>query len=508
MNFDWSYTFGLLTEQDFWSASLTVVELSILSWVLANIGGIVLALMSTSHSRLLKLVSGAYVWFFRSLPLLVLLVFLYNVPQIVPESRWLLGSAFAVGVVGMVLNESAFMAELHRGGLMSVTRDQREAASALGLPYGKVQRFVVLPQAIRIALPGLGNEFINILKLTSLVSTISLTEILLVGQRLYTQNFLVLETLTAVAIYYVVLVTIFDLIRRVLERRLDVNLRKTALSAPAEPRIPGRLGVRRDPQPHEGEKVVEVKDVRKAYGEHVVLKDVNLDIHRGEVVVIIGPSGSGKTTLLRTMNHLESVDHGQVMVNGSLMGYRLDPNGNPKAISDREVSKAREQVGMVFQRFNLFPHLTAMENLTLAPKQLGRPTERDELLSLLDRVGMREHADKYPHQLSGGQQQRVAIARAMAMHPDLLLFDEPTSALDPEMVGEVLQVIASLAEEKRTMVVVTHEMRVARDVADWVVFMEDGAVVAEGRPAELLGVESPERVQRFLRALDVLPVGQ
>lgn len=504
MEFDWGYTVGLLTDQDFWKASLTVVELSVLSWLLANVAGVLLALMQGSRKAPARWVAQAYVWFFRSLPLLVLLVFMYNLPQLVPAAKAVLASAFSVGVVSMVLNESAFMAELYRGGLMSVSKDQREAAAALGLRYNAVQRRVVIPQAFRIALPGLFNEFISILKLTSLVSTISLTEILLVGQRLYTSNFKVLETLTAVAVYYVLLVTIFDLLRRLVEARLDVGRRTNErLAGPQRVNL-GNVTMQRPRREHAGTKVVHVADLNKSFGSHHVLKDVNLDIHAGEVVVIVGPSGSGKTTLLRTMNHLETVDSGRVEVDGELMGYRVEPNGATRELADTAVARQRQRVGMVFQRFNLFPHLTAVENVMLAPRTLKHPLTEDEALELLHQVGMREHARKYPHALSGGQQQRVAIARALAMKPDLLLFDEPTSALDPEMVGEVLRTIAKLADEGRTMVVVTHEMRVARHVADWVIFMEDGSVVAQGHPTDVLGPKASDRVKAFLSEVDAL----
>ncbi|MFC4001451.1 amino acid ABC transporter ATP-binding protein [Prauserella oleivorans] len=255
---------------------------------------------------------------------------------------------------------------------------------------------------------------------------------------------------------------------------------------------------------HAGTPVVQVRGVDKSFGENRVLADVDLEVHEGEVVVVIGPSGSGKTTLLRTLNHLESVDAGRVEINGRLMGYKLDDDGKPRGLPDAEVSRQRREVGMVFQRFNLFPHKTALENVLLAPNALRLPDaiDREGALDLLARVGLREHAEKYPHQLSGGQQQRVAIARAIAMNPKVLLFDEPTSALDPELVGEVLGTIADLADEGRTMVVVTHEMRLARDVADWVVFMEDGRIVAQGPPDEVLGANATPRVARFLQQVD------
>ncbi|GAA4377684.1 amino acid ABC transporter permease/ATP-binding protein [Paeniglutamicibacter cryotolerans] len=501
MQFDWAYTFSLFLDPELWQGAGIVVALSVLAWTIANVAGIILALMRESRTRVLNIVAGLYIWLFRSLPLLVLLVFAYNIPQVFPPSQVILGSSFNAALVAMILHEAAYMAEIHRGGLLSVGLDQREAAKALGLRYGQFQRRIVLPQAFRISLPSLGNEFVSILKLTSLASVISLPEILLVGQRLYTQNFLVLETLTAVAAFYVLLVTIFDQLRGLLERHLDVTRRHTALENVSSD-LPGRVERIREAHPHSGEKIVEARGVTKTFGENQVLKGVDLDVHRGEVVVVIGPSGSGKTTLVRTLNHLEPHDGGIVLVNGETVGYRPGNDGRLIPRSDASMAEQRSNIGMVFQRFNLFPHLSVLENIALAPQQtglMGREEAQEYARTLLGRVGLAQHASKYPHQLSGGQQQRVAIARALAMKPSVMLFDEPTSALDPELVAEVLEVIADLANDGMTMVIVTHEMKLARDVADWVVFMEDGNVVEAGPPALIFGSEGHERIQRFVR---------
>ncbi|WP_157873339.1 amino acid ABC transporter permease, partial [Streptomyces neyagawaensis] len=230
-SFDWHYALGLLADADLWRAALLVVELAVAAWVLSTALGLLVALAQQSRLRPLRLLASAYVWFFRSLPLLVLLIFVYNSPQLFPDLRPLLSSPFTAGLVALVLSETAYIAEIHRGGLLAVGKEQGEAAQALGIPYAGVQRHVVVPQAFRVALPALGNEFISILKLTSLVSSISLAELLLVGQRLYTQNFLVLETLLAVAVYYVMLVTAFDRLRALLEHRLDVRRRRTKAGA-------------------------------------------------------------------------------------------------------------------------------------------------------------------------------------------------------------------------------------------------------------------------------------
>ena len=246
--------------------------------------------------------------------------------------------------------------------------------------------------------------------------------------------------------------------------------------------------------------MVRAAGVHKRFGRLEVLRGVTMDVGRGEVVVIIGPSGSGKTTFLRCINHLERVDGGKIYVDGELVGYR-EKNGRLVEDREPEVARKRAAIGMVFQRFNLFPHLTALGNVVEAPlrvKKLPR-READELgRGLLQKVGLAEKLNAYPSQLSGGQQQRVAIARALAMQPKLMLFDEATSALDPELVGEVLEVMKSLAREGMTMIVVSHEMGFAREVADRIVFMDEGVIVEQGPPEELFTRPLQPRTQAFL----------
>lgn len=248
------------------------------------------------------------------------------------------------------------------------------------------------------------------------------------------------------------------------------------------------------------QEMVRAEQVVKRFGDLTVLNGIDLLVKRGQVVVIIGPSGSGKTTLLRCLNHLEKIDSGRIYINGQLLGYR-EVEG--RLLEDREASIARmrSQIGFVFQRFNLFPHMTALENVTEAPIHVlhqprGEVTAR--AVELLEKVGLSEKAHVYPHKLSGGQQQRVAIARALAMNPRLMLFDEATSALDPELVGEVLKVMRQLAEEGMTMVVVTHEMGFAREVADHVIFMDKAVIVEQGPPAQVLEQTQHPRTREFL----------
>ena len=249
--------------------------------------------------------------------------------------------------------------------------------------------------------------------------------------------------------------------------------------------------------------LVAIRSVSKNFGEFQALKQVSLDVWSGEVLCLIGASGSGKTTLLRCINQLTSVDSGGIWLDGELLGQRAE-SGRLHRLTPQEIARQRLKTGMVFQRFNLFPHKTALENITEGPVQVqGRKREdaRAEAMELLRRVGLAAKADAYPAELSGGQQQRVAIARALAMKPMLMLFDEPTSALDPELVGEVLSVMKELARSGMTMMVVTHELGFAREVADKVVYMDHGAIVESGPAADVLGAPREARTQSFLAAV-------
>jgi polar amino acid transport system ATP-binding protein len=248
------------------------------------------------------------------------------------------------------------------------------------------------------------------------------------------------------------------------------------------------------------EPMVKAEGVHKRFGRNEVLKGIDLEVAPGEVLCLLGPSGSGKSTFLRCINHLEKINAGRLSVDGELVGYR-QAGEKLQELREAEVARKRAEIGMVFQHFNLFGHMTALENITCAPirvKGVSREQARTHARELLDRVGLADKHDAYPSQLSGGQQQRVAIARAMAMDPKLMLFDEPTSALDPELVGDVLEAMKQLAGEGMTMIVVTHEMGFAREVADNVVFMDGGVVVESGAPQEVLANPRHERTRAFL----------
>lgn len=510
MNLDWAYTLSLLTNSKLWSAAYTVVKLSVLVWVLGVVLGLFMALAKRSSAMPVRVLSGLYIWFFRSIPLLVLLVLTYNLPQVLPFSSSVLSAPFYAGLIAMTLCEIAYIAEIHRGGLMSVSEGQREAGRALGMRYAGIQRLIVMPQAIRVALPSLGNEYITIVKLTSLVSVISLEEILLVGQRMYMMNFKVIETLLAVAFYYVLIVTVFDRLMKLIEHKINIerraphmlvdetlNAKKQTLKQQTSS-VELSSSKKTTGQPLKGTPsnyALTVSDLNKSYGHHKVLNNINFNVAWGEVISIIGPSGSGKTTLIRMLNGLESLDSGTV----KLLGHTFLQD---KIITNESASYHQQiiNIGMVFQNFNLFPHKTVLENVMLAPHYHGQGTHAEienTAYAMLDKVGMMVHAEKYPHQLSGGQKQRVAIARTLALKPSVILFDEPTSALDPQLVNEVLKVIEALAKEGLTMVIVTHEMDFAFGVSDKIIFMEDGDICFNDTP-ERLKQTSNERLQSFI----------
>jgi polar amino acid transport system ATP-binding protein len=246
--------------------------------------------------------------------------------------------------------------------------------------------------------------------------------------------------------------------------------------------------------------MVQAEQVYKRFGRLEVLKGITLEVNRGEVVCLLGPSGSGKSTFLRCINHLEKIEAGRLWVDGELVGYR-QAKDKLYELREKEISRKRAEIGMVFQHFNLFGHMTALENVTCAPirvRRIAREEARTNGTRLLDRVGLADKLGAYPSQLSGGQQQRVAIARALAMEPKLMMFDEPTSALDPELVGEVLQAMRELAREGMTMIVVTHELGFAREVADKAIFMDEGVVLEAGAPGEVLEQPRQQRTREFL----------
>ena len=405
------------------------------------------------------------------------------------------------------------MMEIVRSGLISVDAGQRDAARSLGLNRWQIFVLVVLPQAVKVILPPLGNNFNYMLKATSLLAMISFAELLRVSQQMAQYTTRPLEVYCAVAVYYLAMTSAWDAVQRRLE----------AWSAPTRERPGQQLWPLRSRQEslrpelqafvsRVGEQqassgpaaLVEARSLRKRFQSHAALNDVDLAVRPGEVVAIIGPSGCGKTTLLRCLAALVFPDQGVVGIGGEIVGFRPDGRGGLEPIQARAMNLQRRDIGFVFQRFNLFRHLTAAENVALAQRLvlgLSRREARARALALLSRVGLADKADAYPHHLSGGQQQRVAIARALAMKPRLMLFDEPTSALDPETVHEVLSVIRELMQDQMTIVIVTHEIAFAREFADRFVFMSEGRIVEQAPTREFFEKHRDPRTQEFLDRL-------
>ncbi|HGL5379751.1 TPA: amino acid ABC transporter permease/ATP-binding protein [Burkholderia cenocepacia] len=495
--------------------------------------GAFVALARLSRSRLLAASAWTFVWLFRSIPLIVLLLILNNIGYLYEHVRlgvpftdivWFdtpttdLISPFLAAVLGLTLNHAAFSAEVIRGGILAVDQGQLEAAAALGLPRGRQTTRIVLPQAMRAILPTAFNDLISLAKGTSMVYVLAMPELFYTVQVIYRRNLEVIPLLMVATVWYLIILTVLSAIQVQVERHYArgalrnpppsaltfVLARIGALWRRAAARHATATATARGddataPLPSAGGEVA-VHNVSKQFGMQRVLDNVSFVAPRGSVTAIIGPSGSGKSTLLRTINHFERVDDGFIDIDGELIGYRRDGDVLHE-LKERDVLKRRRAVGMVFQNFNLFPHLTVLENLVEAPVAVAgitREAAERTARTLLARVGLADKADAYPRQLSGGQQQRVAIARALALRPKVLLFDEPTSALDPELVNEVLDVIKELARSGTTLVIVTHEIGFAREVADNVLFMERGRIVESGPPAVVLDAPAHPRTRAFL----------
>ncbi len=501
--------------------------LTAIGTVLGSVLGTVLALARVSRSPLLASLSWSYIWLFRSIPLIVLLLILNNLGYLyetinigVPYTgiNWFsystteLISPFAAAVLGLSLNQAAFSAEIIRGGILSVEQGQLEAAAALGLPRGRQIFRIVLPQAMRTILPTAFNDIIGLAKGTANVYILALPELFYTIQVVYHRNLEVIPLLMVATVWYLIILTVLSTVQVQVERHYArgalrqqpqslwqrARQRWWPVSATGPATVTTPAALTDIPAVKGGE--VAIHAVSKRYGHQQVLDAVSLTVPPGSVTVIIGPSGSGKSTLLRSINHLERVDSGFIAIDGELIGYRQQGNSLHE-LKEKDILQRRVEVGMVFQHFNLFPHLTVLQNLIEAPialRGLSRAEAEAQARLLLKRVGLADKADAWPRQLSGGQQQRVAIARALALRPKVLLFDEPTSALDPELVQEVLDVIKELARSGTTLLIVTHEIGFAREVADTVVFMEQGRIVESGSPEQVLRQPQQQRTREFL----------
>ena len=536
----WREFLSYVVEPFLLEGALLAVQISALAMIGGITLGLGLALMRLSRHAAIRGTAWLYIWFVRGTPQLLQLVFLYD--ALPPLGIKL--DTFTTAVIGFALNEAAFSAEIIRGGIMSVNRNQSIAATSLGMGPFLTLRRIILPQAMRAILPGMSNDVIGMIKGTSIASVIFVNELTFRSQQVVGQNFKFFTVFAAAGVIYLIMTSAVAACQALLERRFNIEIDREAGrgsgfgkmfylplagfgpkpdALPPAPE-PAAVAIAKDSSEAaasldwirnitnttsaasgaESAPFVVFRNVHKAYGPREVLRGIHLTVNKGEVVVVMGPSGSGKSTLLRLVNHLESLDWGEITVEGKYIGYQRR-NNVMRPIRDLAKARADARIGMVFQHFNLFEHLTAIGNVMEAPIQVyGQKPETAQTLALnlLASVGLSQHANKLPHRLSGGQQQRVAIARALAISPRLMLFDEPTSALDPELVGEVLGVMRRLAEAGMTMIVVTHEVRFAQEVADRVVFMDEGMVIEQGTPAEVLGAPKHERTQRFLRMVE------
>lgn len=540
--FPWLWEiFSYATSQFLIDGAIVAIEITVVAMVLGLFFGLVLALMRMSTFFPVRAFAWFYIWFVRGTPQLLQLVFIYDALPLIG----LKFDTFTTAVIGFAFNEAAFSGEIIRGGILSVDRSQQIAANSLGMGPVKSLRRIIMPQALRAIMPAITNDTISMLKLTSIASVIFVNELTFRSQQIVGQNFKFFTVFTAAAIIYLVMTSAISIVQAILERHFSLEKEPLRLGDGALGRmfgfrgsqaIPvpaaGNLAARpatveeepeHDEEPQEqaawvdileslhaetgkdgGEPFVVCKNIWKAYGQNQVLRSIDLTVDRGEVVAIMGPSGSGKSTLLRLINHLEQFDDGEITIDGKYVGYEMvgDTLKPTRAIAK---ARAEARIGMVFQHFNLFNHFTALENVTEAPIQVygqSRKTAQETGMQLLTGVGLAYHRDHLPHRLSGGQQQRVAIARALAISPRLMLFDEPTSALDPELISEVLAVIRRLAEAGMTMIVVTHEIRFAHEVADRVIFMDEGKIVEQGTPAEVLENPQHERTKKFLQLVE------
>ena len=509
-----------------WNGAWLAVQITVLAMACGLVLGLGLALMRLSRLGLVRGIAGFYIFVVRGTPQLLQLVFIFDALPFIGLRL----DSFTTALIGFALNEAAFSAEIIRGGIISVSKTQSIAAASLGMGPMLTLRRIVLPQAMRAIVPGLINDTISMLKLTSVASVIFVNELTFRAQQIVGQNFKFFQVFIATGAIYLVLTSAITALQSVLERYYDLDRTKgpspwqrllgfrgrAVHPLPASnPVAPGRAAppdaawlrtlIGATDAAQHGQPFVIGRNVQKAYSGRDVLSGVDFSVGQGEVVVILGPSGSGKSTLLRMINHLEPMDWGQVTVDGRPVGYHPFGDGPPRPVRDLARARAAARIGMVFQHFNLFAHLTALENVMEAPMRVhGVPRAAAEATAtrLLAAVGLAQHAGTLPHRLSGGQQQRVAIVRALAIQPKLMLFDEPTSALDPELVGEVLAVMRRLAEAGMTMVVVTHEIRFAREVADRVIFMDGGQVVEQGPPELVIDAPRHERTRRFLRMVE------
>jgi His/Glu/Gln/Arg/opine family amino acid ABC transporter permease subunit len=465
--------------------------LAFASTVLGILLGIALAVMGISRAVWLRWPARIYTDIFRGLPAIVTILLIGQ--GFAGIGRDLFGpSPYPLGILALSLIAGAYMGEIFRAGIQSVPSGQMEACRALSMSYGQGMRIIVVPQGIRRMLPAMVNQFISNVKDSSLIYFLGLLaserEIFRVGQDAAVVNGNLSPLLLAGIFYLVITVPLTHLVNYI-DQRMRIGKRLsnlTPVSGLAQVEELAAAPRDKDTTRFNGGGL-KIEGLRLSYGQLEVLRGIDLEVRKGSVTCIIGPSGSGKSTLLRSLNRLVEMNAGRVLLDGT-------------DIASMRPEKLRARVGMVFQHFNLFPDHTALENIMLSLtkiKGLGRDKARAIAEARLADVGLQGRGDHRPANLSGGQQQRVAIARALAMDPEVVLFDEVTSALDPELVKGVLDLMADLGRRGMTMVVVTHEMGFARQVADQIVFMDEGKIVEVGPPSEIFAAPKTERLKKF-----------
>ena len=470
------------------------VQTTVFAGLIGTLLGFLFCLCIRSRRQAVRWTARTFATLLQGIPELVVLMITFFVIFGAVEIEPIL-----VGIIAFSIVFAVSVAEILNTGIEAIDRGQWEAAISLGFGKSGTFRRVILPQAVRHVLPLYKGEFVAMMKLTSIVGYISIEDLTKIGDIIRSRTYEAFFPLIAIAIIYFLLSALIIWGIGRIEVKIDPKHRPRRFPAGFAPETveSGEENVQEEIQVCKDE-LIRIEHLKKVYPGATPLEDVNAVIHRGEVITVIGPSGTGKSTMMRCINRLEDPTSGKVMVFGKDTGDRKT-----------DLRMLRRRTGMVFQSFNLFGHLTVIENIILAPVVLkGIPAKKACALGmkLLRTVGMAAKALNYPDELSGGQKQRVAIARTLAMNPEIILFDEPTSALDPTMVGEVLSVIRSLAKQGLTMMIVTHEMKFARDVSTRIFYMDQGEIYEDGSPEQIFEHPQKERTRQFIRRLKVLDI--
>ena len=465
--------------------------ISIFSALFGTVLGFGLCMMRRSRNKLASGITAAFVRLVQGIPVLVLLMVLFYV--VFASARL---DGIVVAVIGFTINFGVYVSEMIRTGIDAVDAGQWEAASAMG--FGRVKTFtkIIAPQAARHILPVYKGEFISMVKMTSVVGYIAVQDLTKATDLIRGRTFEAFFPLILTAVLYFLLAWCLTSLLGLAERKIDPRRRRREPKG-VDRNIPLPEVPEEKKAAQNGKPVITISHLKKVFPNATPLKDVNAVINQGDVISIIGPSGTGKSTFLRCINRLETPTEGQIEVFGQPV----------TGVKPAQLGAVRRRMGMVFQSFNLFAHLTVIENIMLGQVELlgcTRQQAYERGMRLLAKVGLAEKALNYPDELSGGQKQRVAIARTLGMQPEIVLFDEPTSALDPTMVGEVLAVIRSLAEQGLTMLIVTHEMKFARDVSTRVFYMDEGVVYEEGTPGQVFDHPKTDRCRAFVHRLKTL----